>query len=62
MFNQAPHMGEVNLSVIIPALNERENVERLVPAIREVLRQLDVQAEILVVDGPSQDGTAEAMH
>jgi len=60
MFNQAPHMGEVNLSVIIPALNERENVERLVPAIREVLRQLDVQAEILVVDGPSQDGTADA--
>ncbi len=48
------------MSVIIPALNERENIERLVPAIRAVAGELGVEAQVIVVDGPSMDGTAEA--
>lgn len=44
----------MRLSVIIPTLNERENIAGLV----ERLAAEDV-AEVLVVDGGSEDGTAE---
>lgn len=46
------------VSVLIPALNERENIEACV---RSVLRQnVPEQLEVLVIDGQSSDGTAEA--
>jgi dolichol-phosphate mannosyltransferase len=52
--------GHPALSVIIPALNERENLELLLPALRETLQGLGVSYEIVVVDGGSRDGTREA--
>lgn len=45
------------LAVVIPALNEGENLELLLPALREVLAGLGVAAEIVVADGGSADGT-----
>ncbi len=48
------------LAVVIPAWNERENLEVLLPALREVIADLGVTAEIVVVDGGSRDGTREA--
>jgi rSAM/selenodomain-associated transferase 2 len=45
----------VKISVIIPALNEAENIE---PCLLSVARQQG-QFEIIVVDGQSTDGTAE---
>jgi dolichol-phosphate mannosyltransferase len=53
-------MNRVDLSVVIPALNERENLERLIPAIQQVTGELGIASEIIVVDGPSRDGTSEA--
>jgi dolichol-phosphate mannosyltransferase len=53
------HAERPDLAVIIPALNERENLELLLPALRETLEGLDAGWEILVVDGGSTDGTAE---
>jgi dolichol-phosphate mannosyltransferase len=47
------------LAVVIPAWNERENLELLLPALRETLNGLDVPWEIIVADGGSRDGTAE---
>jgi dolichol-phosphate mannosyltransferase len=47
------------LAVVIPAWNERENLELLLPALREVLEDLGVVAEIVVADGGSADGTPE---
>jgi dolichol-phosphate mannosyltransferase len=41
--------------VIIPTYNERENISRLIPAVLEADRELDV----LVVDDGSPDGTGE---
>ncbi|GIV55809.1 MAG: hypothetical protein KatS3mg040_0577 [Candidatus Kapaibacterium sp.] len=41
--------------VVIPTYNERENIGRLIEALRRVLPSLDV----LVVDDHSPDGTAE---
>jgi dolichol-phosphate mannosyltransferase len=49
-----------DLAVIIPAWNERENLELLLPALKEVLSDLGLAAEIVVVDGGSRDGTREA--
>lgn len=43
--------------VVIPTYNERENVDRLLPAIRRILPGADV----LVVDDASPDGTADAV-
>jgi dolichol-phosphate mannosyltransferase len=49
-----------DLAVIIPAWNERENIEDLVPAVQKVTDGLGIRAQIIVVDGGSHDGTAEA--
>lgn len=48
------------LAVVIPAWNERGNLELLLPALKEVLAGLDLRAEIVVVDAGSRDGTREA--
>jgi dolichol-phosphate mannosyltransferase len=48
-----------DLAIVIPALNERENLELLLPALREVLGGLGVTSEVVVVDGGSRDGTRE---
>ena len=48
------------LVIVIPAWNERENLELLLPALRETLDGLRASWEIIVVDGGSSDGTAEA--
>ncbi len=45
------------LSVIVPVLNEAENIPRLLSALQEACPQ----AEAIVVDGGSQDGTREAV-
>src|SRR5437764_10859177 len=44
-----------DLSIVIPALNEAENLRLLLPLIREVIDELGVRAEIIVVDGGSSD-------
>src|SRR5205823_12366198 len=47
------------IAVVIPALNERENLALLLPALREVLEDLGVTSEIVVADGGSTDGSRE---
>jgi dolichol-phosphate mannosyltransferase len=46
-----------DLSVVIPALNEAENLKSLLPLIQQVVSELGVSAEIIVVDGGSADET-----
>lgn len=48
------------LTVLIPAWNERENLEALLPSLKQVLGRLVTPTEIIVVDGGSVDGTPEA--
>ncbi len=50
----------MNVSVVIPTLNERENLEALVPALRRTFDALRLSGEVLVLDGASTDGTCEA--
>ena len=51
---------ELDLTVVIPTLNERENVELLLPQLRRTLDGMGVRGEILVLDAGSRDGTADA--
>lgn len=48
------------LSVVVPAYNERESVERLVTEVEAALRPLG-PFELVVVDDGSTDGTREAL-
>ncbi|MCM8812930.1 MAG: polyprenol monophosphomannose synthase [Candidatus Omnitrophica bacterium] len=47
------------ISVIIPTLNEAENISRLIPRLARVFSALQRPYEILIADGGSTDGTQE---
>src|SRR5271169_2454860 len=49
------------LTIVIPAVDERENLELLLPALWEVINSIGVLAEIIIVDGGSTDGTERAV-
>jgi len=49
-----------DIAVVIPALNERENLELLIPSLWSVTRRLSLEAEIIVVEGGSVDGSSGA--
>lgn len=49
------------LSVIVPVLNERENVEPLAKEVLEELTELQFQGELIFVDDGSTDGTGEVI-
>ncbi|MCX5784957.1 MAG: glycosyltransferase [Elusimicrobia bacterium] len=51
-------MPPARVSVILPCLNERDNI---VPLVRRILASLPAPRELLVVDDNSPDGTAEAV-
>ncbi|MFC2029551.1 glycosyltransferase [Chloroflexota bacterium] len=49
----------VHLSAVIPALNEAENLRELLPRLAQTLSNLARSFEIIVVCGPSNDGTED---
>jgi dolichol-phosphate mannosyltransferase len=53
-------MARVDLTVLIPVLNERDNLTVLLPRLARVLGRLGCASEVVVVDGGSADGTAES--
>jgi len=46
-----------DLTIIIPALNEQENLKLLLPQIHNVLKDMNISSEVIIVDGGSQDET-----
>ncbi len=50
----------MDISVILPVLNERENLCELIPSLKSVLEREGLSYEIVVIDGNSTDGTREA--
>ena len=51
--------GAYTLSVVLPAFDEEDNIERAVAAVTEVADRLFVDHEVIVVDDGSRDRTAE---
>jgi glycosyltransferase involved in cell wall biosynthesis len=49
---------ETLVSVVIPCLNEVENIEQCVRAAREALHRAGIQGEVVVADNGSEDGSA----
>ena len=51
----------MGFSVIIPAYNEEENILNTVEDVKKVVRELDKNAEIIVVDDGSEDKTYDIL-
>src|SRR6476661_7655733 len=51
--------GDVKVSVVIPCLNESENIEYVVGVALDTLREHGIPGEVIVADNASEDGSAE---
>jgi dolichol-phosphate mannosyltransferase len=49
----------MDISVILPVMNEAENLRILIPRLVAVLDREHITHEIIVIDGPSTDGTRD---
>ena len=47
----------VKLAVVVPTLNEAENIETVLQRVTDTMSRLDCRWEVIVVDDCSQDGT-----
>jgi glycosyltransferase involved in cell wall biosynthesis len=54
-----PAEPQLRLSVVIPCLNEAENIEQCVDRSRQVLAAEGIDGEVIVVDNNSTDGSGE---
>lgn len=57
--NDSPRL---DLSIVVPAYNERERLPGTLQRIDEFIRQSDVRIELIVADDGSDDGTAALAH
>ncbi len=51
--------GDIVVSVVIPCLNEEENIERCVTIALEAMRESGIPGEVVVADNASEDRSAE---
>jgi dolichol-phosphate mannosyltransferase len=56
---ETPSRDPLDLSVVIPAWDEQENLRVLLPAVARVLRAMGIAFEIVVVEGGSRSETGE---
>lgn len=52
-----PSANEPLLSIVVPALNEQDNVEPLANQVHEAMRRADIAFELIIVDDGSTDAT-----
>ena len=50
---------EIELSVVMPCLNEAETLEMCIRKAQETLQQADIAGEVIIADNGSTDGSAE---
>jgi glycosyltransferase involved in cell wall biosynthesis len=58
-FDEPSDLEEILVSVVIPCLNEEENIERCVTLAAEVLQEHGIPGEVVVADNASEDRSAE---
>ena len=51
----------VNLSILLPVYNEKENLELLIPELVKVCEEVCNNYEIIIIDDSSNDETAKLM-
>lgn len=61
MMQSSETADDLDLSVIIPSMNEALNLQLLLPALKETLDALGPRYEVLVVDKASPDGTEQVV-
>jgi glycosyltransferase involved in cell wall biosynthesis len=54
-----PPIKDVEISAVLPAFNEADNLEAVVSELRETLARLGIGHEIVIVDDGSTDGTGK---
>src|SRR4051812_25303625 len=54
----APELGLPKVSVVIPCLNEEENIERCVKAALAAFEEAGLDGEVVVADNASEDDSA----
>lgn len=54
-------MPDLKLSIVVPALNEQDNVQPLVEQIDAVMQQASLAYELIVIDDGSTDATLERL-
>lgn len=47
------------LSVVLPTYNEKENIAVLIPLLQDLFKEYKIEAEIIVADDSSPDGTGD---
>lgn len=47
------------ISIVLPVIDERDNLEFLIPELLASVQELEIEIEIVVVDDSSTDGTAD---
>jgi glycosyltransferase involved in cell wall biosynthesis len=57
----ATHSGEVDVSVLVPAKDEAENLEEFLKQCREALAPLPYACEVVIVNDGSEDASAETL-
>jgi cellulose synthase/poly-beta-1,6-N-acetylglucosamine synthase-like glycosyltransferase/glycosyltransferase involved in cell wall biosynthesis/O-antigen/teichoic acid export membrane protein len=60
-FREAFHMDSTNLSLVIPVLNEKENIRPLVERLDRALKKAGIVYELIFIDDHSTDGTWELL-
>lgn len=55
----APSATPVDLTIVVPCLNEEENIEAILTQIRDVIANQPFTTEIIVVDDQSEDDTVK---
>jgi len=54
--------SKINLSIVIPAFNEEENIGKTLKGLKEYLAKLDLDHEIIVINDASIDRTSQILN
>lgn len=54
-------MSDVELTILVPVYNEKENIEHLVSGLKAALDNIPYKTEVLLIDDGSKDGSSQML-